>query len=447
MNQPGAGRNVLVCDGHREGGEDVDWIRAHVESVLPGVRVRIVPELCTRRRALRSVARDLLDGFVVIAVCAKHAKDKMPDDELRETVCRVGSTRHEVVVIASDAVVGSSASQRTRLRAAALAAAVATGPAIAEILAVGDAADGNAGVSRRDLFRIRLLPRHGVPELPLRSWETYLGNLLSVAPALQAPIGISWACHVERPRADACAPSDEPDEAALRLRVPCVGALTPAWVLQPLAAGATSVAVTPCEKDGAMWQFDGERSGFLETILGAPSLDPRSSTSTWRGGRAAGGAVTLREPVATADALVRLEFSGPVLRSIGSPLGVLDVGSTACTACGLCAEVCPTSALTARSDGATWTLAFDHRNCTGCGACTGACPEHVLNVTQGIDPSALRGGRRVTVVPQRNCEACKAPLPPAALLARLGAAGVQVPGDGICGDCRIMGRRPRVGAL
>ncbi|MGZ4354481.1 MAG: 4Fe-4S binding protein, partial [Gaiellaceae bacterium] len=130
------------------------------------------------------------------------------------------------------------------------------------------------------------------------------------------------------------------------------------------------------------------------------------------GTQAAPGPITVSEPRATADAVLRLapEDCELVLEDDASPLGLLAFDAEACTLCGACAAACPARALEL-VDG--FALRHDPAACVGCGRCVTACPEDALEVRRGIDVARLRRGQVELLRSEReSCSACGAELPP-----------------------------------
>jgi ferredoxin len=261
---------------------------------------------------------------------------------------------------------------------------------------------------------------------------------MAAARQLELPLGISWAC---QRTAVGASPAD--DMAWLTLRAACVRALTPAWLLQPVAAGAVAVAVTPCASCVIPSAAGDARAQLVRSLLGLPILEAASGIPMWRPTTSddRNWQVLLREPAASANALVRLGVgTAKFVDSPVSPLGAVECDTSRCTACGLCAQRCPTGALAVHDAPGSRTLAFSHSACAACGACTTTCPEAALTLRRGVDPAALTGSRTLAATAVHECATCRAALPTPALVARLAAAGVTVPDDGICGDCRSAGR-------
>ena len=98
--------------------------------------------------------------------------------------------------------------------------------------------------------------------------------------------------------------------------------------------------------------------------------------------------------------------------------------------CAICAEICPTDALTAEADG----LALNRDACTGCGACAGACPAQAIRLPGllPLPPAAPDRTGAVTLICSRHPHAGRSagPLCLRALgleaLARLWLDGVRV---------------------
>jgi ferredoxin len=74
------------------------------------------------------------------------------------------------------------------------------------------------------------------------------------------------------------------------------------------------------------------------------------------------------------------------------PFGSLELDSSRCTGCGLCAVDCPTGALTLDSaEGQEYRLLFRHDSCIACGRCVEICPEKCLRLERILELSAMGG--------------------------------------------------------
>ena len=489
MGRPGDRAAILVCDGHGhdehghdEHGHDEQGLTetvALLTTLAPGSSVKPVRSLCTGSRALSAALRRTRSELVILLACRYH-RDRLRADELRERAYDWSIARDRVVVIDADGSLADDTEQATKLDVVAAAAAAVTGPSVSAILNVAVPRQG--GIDRRALLTGRLhahVPRPrldlgpcaasplchlcvdscsasalrmtgGSPTvvenscdgcgacvlacpqgllhlatLPRLVWETYLRHALVTAREVGLPLGVWWTCADAEEAAKA-----RPGTAWLRLRVPCVRALTPAWVLQPLAAGASAATVTGCAAAQATWGEQGTMSRLVRVLVqGAPGTGRYVES------------LTLREPAGTADALVNLaDPDRGCVASERAPLGLVSCVAQSCTSCGICAERCPTRALVVTEGMSSWTLTFNHAACAACGACVAACPEHALILGRGIEPTALRMTRELVSTMVRRCVICGLNLAAPALTARLARAGVHVPDDGICGDCRAAGR-------
>lgn len=234
----------------------------------------------------------------------------------------------------------------------------------------------------------------------------------------------------------------------LPVEVPCVGIITPAWLLQCLNQGAAAVGVLPCGLEDCRFGHTEITKGkmdycreFLSSVGASPDLvrllDPRNerelartlgSISGWevkhRVGHPTGSAHL--GPRATAGVLLELAenfapFPGGSLAHPYSPVGVVEVG-TGCTVCEACIRVCPTEALGVQRDTEGVALNFDPGLCIGCEACVPVCPERVVRVEKVTDLSRLAQG---IVTLHRSsevlCEKCGGPVAPDDMIKKITA--------------------------
>lgn len=96
------------------------------------------------------------------------------------------------------------------------------------------------------------------------------------------------------------------------------------------------------------------------------------------------------------------------------PFGVVEIKGR-CTACGLCANQCPTGALIFLRDRENFAIDFVPLACIGCRVCEGFCPAKVVVVKPSFSfPSLLRAPRLTIFKGElRVCRKCGKPFSPA----------------------------------
>lgn len=71
-------------------------------------------------------------------------------------------------------------------------------------------------------------------------------------------------------------------------------------------------------------------------------------------------------------------------RTAQLPAHGLQVKEGTCIGCGVCAAVCPTSALEVQADAQLWALTLDQTRCAGCKLCVDVCFRHALQPVQTL---------------------------------------------------------------
>lgn len=253
------------------------------------------------------------------------------------------------------------------------------------------------------------------------------------------------------------------DPAWLPVPVACVQTLPVHWILAPLLLGAAGVTVGRCtctrsgERPGPADKVEFCRRLLRSLGLSEDRVPPDPSHAPLReplGARPEAAPLFSSRPEEVARVVVGLAEAAEAVEAYVehhvAPLGLVRVDGTVCTACGMCARVCPTSALEFE-EGLEAVLTWDPGRCVGCGVCTFVCPERergAIQVRKGVDVAELRKGRRtVSREVVARCAACGAAIAPHGMLRRVvGLLGDREPGlvrllTQYCSDCRsVRGR-------
>lgn len=228
----------------------------------------------------------------------------------------------------------------------------------------------------------------------------------AIVDAVGDEVGIRFRCR------DGVVP---PETGWAQMEVPCTGMLTLGWLVAPLALGARGVDAVSCDVGGCglgnearLDAVIGDLEALRQAGAGVPvrgDFEPFGPGSTGR----AVASMLLPEHLG-------LEFEV-------AQVGVVYIDESTCTACEMCATVCPTDSLLTDPSAPGVRIEFDPRLCVGCGQCVTTCPELVagaISLSRRFDPQEWVLGRRTVreeEVPV--CEICGGPVAPAAMLERV----------------------------
>ena len=136
-----------------------------------------------------------------------------------------------------------------------------------------------------------------------------------------------------------------------------------------------------------------------------------------------------------------------------SPLGKVELDSSKCTGCGLCALDCLSGALTVSSsvEAEVYQLLFKHNLCVACGQCVEICPEQCLHLERTLELDELNGPATVLFEDKIiRCSECGSPVGSRAMInsikAKLSATG-QFPlsQPELCPECKAKIQLSRLG--
>ncbi len=287
------------------------------------------------------------------------------------------------------------------------------------------------------------------PGASLPQIEAQIAVLLDPALSALNPRGILFVCSKGAPALQGLVRQGLSCPAGwLPVEVPCLGMVTPAWVLECLNHGAAAVGLLPCRHEECRFgqrevmegRVDYSRE-LLRVVGGAPEsvrfLDPTDPVALARA-LACLPAAEARDraehpravprfaPRKTARTVlgVAKRYGASLDHSLAhshSPLGVVEL-EEGCTGCGACAIACPAGALALEREGEGIALSFDARLCIGCGECVPLCPERVVRVRKVTDLRRLSEGTRALYRDREvRCEKCGAAVAPHAMLERIRA--------------------------
>ena len=502
---------VLLCEDLADlgAGLNLGELQSSLEASFPGIAVELVPDLCSHPTRLSLVSASQDDSRAVLGLCSKEYSQV----ELQTRARKIGLDPFglEVVPLGTLCARVHPKSQATEKAKMLLGAAVARAHAFAgsrpdhaklfflpleqkvtrrslfTVPPVGYcpvpsirnercAADSGCqlctGVCPQDAMQktggrlfldktkcegcgvcLAVCPREAIdfPSWSLSQFESQLATLLDSTRLGSESFGLLFTCQRSFGKLEELARRGVSySHQWLPVAMPCLGMITPTWLLQVLAHGAAAVTLFSCDAKCTFGQEQviGGRVNFCRRLLRllgqAPERVQVLSTShperllrvlqeppLWREGDHHGRPVDRLCLANTEGAFQAIRYlngaghslSGVALEHPHSPFGVLELRAEACTGCLACVETCPTGALSSERDGDEVVLTYIASRCTGCAMCVDICPEttsDALRVRKMTDLDTLSRGK---IVLHKNklltCESCGASIASQALLRRI----------------------------
>ena len=127
-----------------------------------------------------------------------------------------------------------------------------------------------------------------------------------------------------------------------------------------------------------------------------------------------------------------------------SPFGKVELDSSQCTGCGLCAVDCPTRALSVLLSEETdiFQLLFKHSACVACSCCVEICPEKCLRMERALELDKMDSQSVLFEDVIIRCSSCGGPVGPKTMVgklrARVAAAGRPIDAQlELCPTCKV----------
>lgn len=287
-----------------------------------------------------------------------------------------------------------------------------------------------------------------IPGVSLPQFEAQISDLLDPEVVGTEAPSLLFTCHRAADQLEGHGVSSSP--LWLPVLVPCLGMVTPAWVLQALAHGAGEVALLMCGQQCPFGQQEAiyGRADFcrhlleelgqaadrvrvltaddLEGLSPARHHSPRQERACYGNG----GHLRLGATEGALEAIRRFTDGGAaspglVVEHPYSPFGVVELRAGSCTGCLACAQACPTGALGMERGKDSVALTYEASSCNGCGICVDVCPEtaaQALTVRRVTRLDALSAGR-VTLHKEQmaTCQGCGEAFASQAMLRRIRA--------------------------
>jgi ferredoxin len=101
------------------------------------------------------------------------------------------------------------------------------------------------------------------------------------------------------------------------------------------------------------------------------------------------------------------------------PFGILDIDQTRCTGCSICAQSCPTGAISTQisDDSSNLKLTVRHDKCGACGLCVNLCPEKCISLKKALDFARLSDVEEtIFESAYAYCRNCNSPYAPKSMI-------------------------------
>lgn len=228
-----------------------------------------------------------------------------------------------------------------------------------------------------------------------------------------------------------CAHYSPADGKLLTVKLPCMGMLSPSFLLRAFDLGCDAAIVIACPEHRCPHGADSERAralvhlfnkiheafGIAEKRVAFFTAEEEREIKKFAG--SINPIESKFEPFPFDYNLAKLlkNFSEDrklkkelILKHEALPFGIVTASAEKCTSCGLCFYICPTKAFRMQADGNKVKLSFSYSKCSACTLCEQKCPEKALHVERVFDLQRMLQGSEVVLAEQELvfCKKCGA---------------------------------------
>ncbi|MDI6819716.1 MAG: 4Fe-4S dicluster domain-containing protein [Candidatus Hodarchaeaceae archaeon] len=198
-----------------------------------------------------------------------------------------------------------------------------------------------------------------------------------------------------------------------------------------------AISVGACALSGEAFEGSYSVDGMVDDIIHVDAYVPGCPPS----------------PQAIVEALANVLELGPRASEAPSGFrGMPQLDAEKCTACGACAQVCPTGAIELADEDSERVVKFKYEKCISCAFCEEVCPEEAISIS-AERPSLTKNRKAIGISGRmglQRCSVCGKPFAPTSQLQRAADRIVEdvkefqayrdliAQAMGLCQNCRML---------